>query len=142
MQSIKTRDSSFFERHLGGTEFSGREIIRMLVPFYPDLLSIFFISMHLYHPHLQTTADIASITMKLLYLSNPMLMLCLPGTQVMPSALRCFVDNVFPSASSLGVMWIINIPVGYLLAIPAGHGLMGVWISSRAGWVIRAPGYT
>lgn len=102
--------------------------------FYPLLPYI----IRIYKP----TADTASIAMKLLYLSIPMLMLFLPGTQVMPSALRCFVDNVFPSAFSLAVMWIINILGGYLLAIPAGLGLIGVWISSWAGWVIRALGYT
>ena len=45
MESFKKRVSDYTERRLGGTVFSGKEIIRMLIPFILDSLSIFLINM-------------------------------------------------------------------------------------------------
>ena len=101
--------------------------------FYPLLPKILTI----YKPE-QATAEQA---LSLLYWSAPMLLMFFTLSNVMPSALRSIGDNVFPSAFSLAVMWVVNILGGWLLAIPAGLGLTGVWISSWAGWAIRAGGY-
>lgn len=103
------------------------------VIFYPLLPVI----IKIYKP----TAECARLTMQLLYICFPMILLFLPGNQVLPSALRCYVDNVYPSVVSFSVMWIVNILGGYLLAITAGMGLMGVWVASWSGWAIRTVAY-
>lgn len=99
-------------------------------PFLPQIIKIY-----------KPTASTAQTALFLLYLSAPMLLIFFTTANVMPSALRSIGDNVFPSAFSLIVMWVINIFGGWLLAIPAGLGLTGVWISNWLGWFIRAGGY-
>ena len=107
--------------------------VLMACVFYPFLPQI----LRIYKPT-ETTAKTALF---LLYLSAPMLLIFFTPANVMPSALRSIGDNVFPSAFSLIALWAINIFGGWVLAIPAGLGLTGVWISNWAGWIIRASGY-
>lgn len=59
------------------------------------------------------------------------------GSAVMPYALRAAGDVNYTTVVSMICMW-IRIGLGYLLAIPAGLGLNGVWIAFGTEWAIRA----
>lgn len=77
----------------------------------------------------------------LLYATIPFLIYFWPIGYTMPNTLRAANDTMFPSVLSLLVLWVINIALGYVLAIPAGLGLWGVWIATWLGWMVRASGF-
>ena len=77
----------------------------------------------------------------LLYVTIPFLIYFWPIGYTMPSTLRAANDTVFPSVLSLVVLWVVNIAIGYVLAIPMGLGLWGVWIATWLGWMVRASGF-
>lgn len=54
------------------------------------------------------------------------------------SALRCAGDATFTSVSSIGVIWLISVPLAYVLAIPLGLGLYGLLIAAVIDEFIRA----
>lgn len=54
------------------------------------------------------------------------------------SALRCAGDATFTSISSIGVIWLISVPLAYVLAIPFGLGLYGLLIAAVIDEFIRA----
>lgn len=90
-----------------------------------------------YHP----TPEGAVTAKRLLFLSLPALFIFWPMSYTMPSSLRAANDTLFPSVFSLAVLWIVNIALAYLLAIPAGLGLVGVWIAQWLSWIVRAVGF-
>ncbi len=87
-----------------------------------------------YHP----TAEASQLATNLLLCSIPFLLLFWPMSSTMPSTLRAASDSAVPTAISLSVLWVVNIGLGYLLAIPAGLGLWGVWIATWSSWAVRA----
>ena len=87
------------------------------------------------------SAESARMVPLLLYATIPFLIYFWPIGYTMPNTLRAANDTVFPSILSLSVLWVINIAIGYVLAIPAGLGLWGVWIATWLGWMVRASGF-
>jgi len=83
------------------------------------------------------TAEAADMASRLLLLCIPFLLVFWPNANIMPSALRSSGDTLFPTLVSLGVLWIVNIGLGYILAIHTGLGLLGIWIATWAGWAIQ-----
>ncbi len=83
----------------------------------------------------------AVMATQLLYCSLPALLLFWPMSYTLPSTLRAASDSLFPSVLSLLVLWIVNIGLGYVLAIPMGMGLWGVWIAQWSGWALRSLGF-
>ena len=74
----------------------------------------------------------------LLYASIPCLLLFWPMSSTLPSTLRSASDAAYPTAVSLSVLWIVNIGLGYVLAIHAGLGLWGIWIATWSAWMVRS----
>lgn len=56
---------------------------------------------------------------------------------ITPSILRAAGDANYTSIVSLVTMWIMRVGLGYILAIPCGFGLNGIWISMGAEWAVR-----
>lgn len=77
----------------------------------------------------------------LLYGSLIPLFLFWPISNTLPSTLRAMKDTIFPSVLSLAVLWLVSIALGYLLAIPLGMGLWGVWAAMWLSWAVRAVGF-
>lgn len=84
---------------------------------------------------------VAANATRLLWMSFPIVLLFWPSSNTVPFSLRACNDTTFPSVYSLVVMWIVNIFLGYIFAIPVGMGLTGVWIATWLAWTIRAIGY-
>ncbi|QIL46729.1 MATE family efflux transporter [Vagococcus coleopterorum] len=57
---------------------------------------------------------------------------------VMVNALNASGDVKFPLFASLMVLWVISLPFSYTLAIPAGLGLVGVWMAYSIDEVLRS----
>jgi len=87
------------------------------------------------------SAESARMVPLLLYATIPFLIYFWPIGYTMPNTLRAANDTMFPSILSLAVLWVINIALGYVLAIPMGLGLWGVWIATWFGWMVRASGF-
>ena len=87
------------------------------------------------------TEETARMVTTLVFSSIPALLLFWPFSYTLPNALRAANDTVFPSVMSMSVLWLVSICLGYLLAIPAGMGLWGVWSATWAAWAIRAIGF-
>lgn len=90
-----------------------------------------------YHP----TAEAYALAEKLLICSFPSLLLFWPMSNTLPSTLRAASDTLYPSVLSLVVLWTVTIGLGYLLAIPAGLGLWGVWAATWVSWAVRCFGF-
>lgn len=58
-------------------------------------------------------------------------------SNVMPSVLRSAGDANFSSIVSLITMWVIRVGLGYLVAIPLGFGIRGVWACMGLEWAVR-----
>lgn len=56
---------------------------------------------------------------------------------IMPSALRAAGDSNFTSITAMLTMWLFRVILGYVLGIPLGLGIMGVWIAMVTEWGIR-----
>lgn len=108
-------------------------ILAAAVIFYPLLPCL----LGLYNP---SPASYAT-AQQLIVASFPFLLLFWPVSSTMPNTLRAAGDTVFPSVFSLVLLWVVNIGLGYLLAIPAGLGLLGVWIASWTSWLVRCVGF-
>ncbi len=59
-------------------------------------------------------------------------------SNVMPSVLRAAGDANFTSMVSLTSMWIFRVGLAYVLALPCGLGLNGIWIAMGAEWAARS----
>ena len=81
--------------------------------------------------------EAAALSIQLLWMSLPCLLLFYPMSSTLPNTLRAASDTLYPSVFSLAIMWACNIALGYLLAIPAGLGLVGVWIATWVSWGAR-----
>lgn len=99
----------------------------VFVPLLPFLLNRF-------HP----TGDAFAMARQLLLWSIPALILFAPMSNTLPFTLRAGGDSAYPSFVSLGVLWVVSIGLGYLLAIPMGLGLWGIWVAQWASWAVRS----
>lgn len=57
---------------------------------------------------------------------------------VTPMALRAAGDVVYPTVVSVGALFIGRIGLGYILTIPCGLGVPGIWMGMLFEWLIRA----
>lgn len=57
---------------------------------------------------------------------------------VVPAGLRGAGDGRYTMIISVVSMWALRVGLGYLLAVPAGLGLLGVWIAMGADWICRS----
>lgn len=56
---------------------------------------------------------------------------------VLPAGLKGAGDAKYTMITSIMGMWLIRITLGYILGIPLGLGLMGVWIAMYIDWLVR-----
>jgi Na+-driven multidrug efflux pump len=56
---------------------------------------------------------------------------------IMPCVLRAGGDSMFCSLSSLIIMWVVRVFAGYILTVPIGMGIMGLWVTMPFEWFIR-----
>ncbi len=87
-------------------------------------------------------ADAYHSVMLILLANLPFLITIWPVSTVTHSTLQAASDAMFPSIISLVALWLMNIGLGYVMAIPCGLGLWGVWIGNWAAWSFRAVMYS
>lgn len=58
-------------------------------------------------------------------------------SNIMPYVLRSAGDAVYSSVVSLITMWLIRVMASYIVAIPMGFGIHGVWVCMSLEWVVR-----
>lgn len=83
------------------------------------------------------TPQVYALVNQILYWSIPAMLLFWPASTILAQTLRAANDAVFPTVISLAVLWCVNIGLGYLLAIPMGLGIWGIWIATWASWAVR-----
>ena len=59
------------------------------------------------------------------------------ASSVLPSVMRSAGDASYASYFSLVTMWVVRVGLGYLMAIPMGLGLEGVWIAMCTEWAVK-----
>lgn len=57
---------------------------------------------------------------------------------ILPNGLRGSGDVKYTMTVSITTMWIFRVALGYVLAIPLGYGVLGVWWSMFIDWIFRA----
>lgn len=84
-----------------------------------------------------TNPEVIAIA-KMVFLVDIVLEAARSINMVMVNALNASGDVTFPLFASLMVLWVISLPFSYALAIPAGLGLVGVWIAYSIDEVLRS----
>lgn len=59
------------------------------------------------------------------------------GSFIVPAGLRGAGDGRFIMLVAVASMWSVRVGLGWLLAVPAGLGIMGIWIAMGADWAVR-----
>lgn len=59
-------------------------------------------------------------------------------SNIIPASIRTAGDVTFTTIVSLCAMWFSRVGVGYVLAIPCGLGIAGVWLGIVTEWLIRS----
>ena len=103
---------------------------------------IFFPLMPVLLNQYNPSAEARILVPKLLISCLPCLFLFWPASNTYPSALRACGDSVYPTITSISVLWIVNIGLGYLLSIPLQMGIWGVWIAACCGWIAQSISFT
>lgn len=88
----------------------------------------------LYHPQPETRI----LIQQLMVYAIVALPFVWPSSNVMPSILRAAGDASFTSIASLITMWVMRVGLGYLLAMPLGMGIAGVWLGMVLEWAVRS----
>lgn len=74
---------------------------------------------------------------KMLLVSCVFIPLFWPAAFVAPAGLRAAGDIRFTMVSSMAVMWLVRIGLGYYLGIVMGLGALGVWAAMSLDWIVR-----
>lgn len=101
-------------------------VAAIIIPLFPFLVSLF-------SPPADIVPDIFNLTL-LIAITQPIFWSI---SFILPSALRAAGDSNFTSLTSLLSMWLLRVILGYVLALPMGLGIMGVWIAMVTEWGIR-----
>lgn len=123
------------ERNLA--RWYGKKLVRMgtflvilsilvFLPFIPLLLN-------LYRPD-PTTLPIIYRLMAIALIPMPFFW---SMSNVMPCVLRSAGDAIYSSIVSLVTMWIIRVGACYVIALPLGFGLNGIWVCMSLEWAVR-----
>lgn len=81
-------------------------------------------------------SDIITISVKLLKINA----LCSPLWSiafVLPAGLKGAGDAKYTMVTSIIGMWLFRIATGYILGIPLGLGVIGIWLGMYIDWVVR-----
>lgn len=62
-------------------------------------------------------------------------------SNTMPAILRSAGDSNYSSIVSLITMWLIRVGGGYVVAIPLGFGIEGVWACMCLEWIVRVAAF-
>ena len=103
---------------------------------------IMFPIMPMFLKQYHLTPEAEHVVFVILLSNLPFLLTVWPISTVMQATLQSAGDAVFTSAVSLVGLWVMTIALGYVMAIPCGLGLWGVWIGNWACWVFRAAIFT
>lgn len=101
--------------------------LAIFIPLMPWLLNFF-------HPEPETIPTI----MRLMWIAIVPMPFFWPMSNVMPYTLRSAGDATYASIVSLITMWLIRVGAAYIVAIPMGLGVEGIWISMALEWISRA----
>ncbi len=76
-----------------------------------------------------------------IYLALAIVIVPLPllwcGANIPGAAFRAAGDALYVTAVSMVAMWAARVGLGYLLTIPLGFGIAGVWLAVNVEWAIR-----
>lgn len=57
---------------------------------------------------------------------------------ILPAGFRGAGDVRFTMIVAMASMWIVRVSLGYVLALPLGLGVLGVWAAMIIDWIVRA----
>ena len=80
-------------------------------------------------------AQVAKGLMTLLFVMLPLFW---STSFILPAGFRGAGDVRFSMLVSMASMWTLRVTLGYVLAIPAGLGVLGVWIGMIVDWIARS----
>ncbi len=130
-QAVGRRDPAAAKRNLiAATALSSAALLAAGIIGYPFMHEL--IGFYTKDP------GVISITTGLMTL----LFVCLPlfwsTSFILPAGFRGAGDVRFSMVVSMASMWALRVSLGYVLAIPTGLGVLGVWIGMIIDWVLRS----
>jgi putative MATE family efflux protein len=82
--------------------------------------------------------DLAVDIVRLLAIATPIFW---SPSFVLPAGLRGAGDVKYTMFTSLTGMWVFRITLGYILGVPLGLGVQGVWMGMYIDWIVRGSMY-
>ena len=80
------------------------------------------------------TVDLIRLCVLITAVAHPFLH---PIGFTLPSVFRAVGDGLYCTVSVLAIMWVVRVFGGWLLGVPFGLGVMGVWLAMVLDWVVR-----
>ncbi len=130
-QAYGARNIALVRRYCAAFVKVGRLVMLVTVVL---LLPLTPLLMLLYSP----TAEATPIIWQALLITALPMPLLWCDAYVTPAALRACGDAKYTTVVSLLAMWICHVGAGYVLAIPLGLGVPGVWLGTALEWAVRA----
>ncbi len=100
--------------------------LAIFIPLMPWLLSFF-------HPEIATIP----LILKLMWIAMIPMPFFWAMSNIMPYVLRSAGDAVYSSVVSLITMWVVRVGAGYVVALPLGFGVEGIWVCMAMEWAFR-----
>jgi putative MATE family efflux protein len=85
-------------------------------------------------PGLPAVAGLAAACLRIAAVEQPFMALAM----TLAGGLRGAGDTRAPVTTALVGVWLIRVPLAWALAVPAGLGLMGIWLTMIVDWAARA----
>jgi putative MATE family efflux protein len=80
--------------------------------------------------------EIIILTSRIIKL-NALFIITWPSSFVLPAGLKGAGDAKYTLVTTIIGMWVFRITFGYILGIPLGLGLAGVWLGMFTDWIVR-----
>lgn len=101
--------------------------IGLLFAFIPEVLVRIFV------PGLPEVAALSAACLRIAALEQPFMALAMS----LAGGLRGAGDTRTPALTAVVGVWLVRVPLAWTLAVPAGLGLRGIWITMIVDWAAR-----
>ncbi len=130
-QCVGARRFDLVRKYAKSFVTAGRFVIAATVLIVAPLMPLV---LQLYHPSAEALPQIYTALL-IGVLPLPFLW---PDSNILSASIRTAGDVTYTTVVSLIAMWTCRVGVGYVLAIPCGLGIAGVWLGMISEWLVRA----
>ena len=130
-QCVGAQRFDLVRSYIGSFVTAGRFVLALTVLAVAPLMPLVLM---LYSP----TAEALPLIYTALLIGAVPLPFVWADSNIISASIRTAGDVTYTTVASLLAMWFARVGMGYVLAIPCGLGIAGVWLGAVAEWLLRA----